>query len=394
MLEVADVVRAAGDDYIRKHGDRLLPSHRRALRDIAQCRTAALGGHVHRCDRCDRERFSDHSCRNRHCPKCEGEATREWLQQRLAALLPGAYSLITVTLPAELRDVARANQKTVYAALMRCAAEAVLKLAADPAHLGAQVGVLAVLHTWTQLLTYHPHVHLLVTAGGHNQEGNTWHYPRNRRWLLPGFAVAEVFRGKFRDALAAEGLLAAVPARAWRHARWVADVEFAGDGERILRYLARYVHRVAISNSRIERIRDGQVTFRYQDRRRPGNNKRRGRPVTRRSTVDQEEFLRRFLLHILPSRFAKIRYDGLLASASKARCERARALLLRATGREPATPAVTVDTSASVLQGDRESAELTDANRTSRERTWPCPFCKRGRMRVVNTIARAKKVPP
>jgi hypothetical protein len=266
VLELADIVRTAGDEYRDKNGSRMIPSHHRTLRDIEDCRTATFGGHVYRCDRCARERYSYHSCRNRHCPKCEGDATKRWLASLRERLVSSDYFFLTFTLPAELRAVAYANQRLVYSALLRCAAQAVLKLTADGRHLGAQPGILAVLHTWTQLLTYHVHAHLLVTAGGLTSGGDTWRFTRNRKWLVPGFALADVFRGMMRSALKQAGLLSQVPSHAWTRRRWVVDCKYAGDGVRVAEYLARYARRVGITNSRLEKYENGCVTFRYLDR--------------------------------------------------------------------------------------------------------------------------------
>jgi hypothetical protein len=200
MIEVADVFRRFAADYLSAHGASMLPSHRRAIEDILDCRTAALGGQVWRCDACGTEVFSFHSCGNRSCPKCHTAQTQEWLEHRWAEMLPVPYFHITVTVPAELREVLRANQRDGYAALMQASAAAIIELARDPRYVGGTVAVLAVLHTWTQQLNLHPHVHCLVSGGGISEDASTWH-PARRNFLVPIKALAKLVRGKFRALL-------------------------------------------------------------------------------------------------------------------------------------------------------------------------------------------------
>jgi hypothetical protein len=326
MLELADIVRATGEVYQRLHGASLLPSHRRALRDIVACRTAALGGHVQACDQCGTRQYSYHSCRNRHCPKCYREQTERWLDRQRARLLPCAYYLLTFTLPADLRAVARAHQKRVYGVLMTAAAAALLRLTADPRYLGARPGLLAVLHTWTRALLYHPHVHMLVTAGGLRGSDHTWVRPRHAAFLVPGRALSRLFRGKVRVGLRKAGLLEQVPLAIWRH-ECVVHVQPAGTGEKVLEYLARYVFRVALVNSRLERFEDGHVTFRYRD----------GRSgLLRRCTLDAVAFLGRFLQHVVPQGFTKVRHYGLFSPSRRDLLARAREQLVAASVNVPA----------------------------------------------------------
>ena len=321
MLELADIVRAAGEVYQRRHASTLLPSQRRALRDIVACRTAALGGHVRACDHCGTRQYSYHSCRNRHCPKCHGEQTQRWLDRQRARLLPCAYFLPTFTLPAELRALAWAHQTLVYGLLMTAAAAALLKLSADPRYLGARPGVLAVLHTWTRALLYHPHVHMLVTAGGLRGTDQLWVPSKRVAFLVPGRVLSRLFRAKVRAGLRKAGLLDQVPLAVWRH-EWVVHVKPAGTGEKVLDYLARYVFRIALANSRLERFEDGQVTFRYRD----------GRTGTiARCTLDAVSFLGRFLRHVLPRGFAKVRHYGLFSPARHDLLAQAREQLLAAS---------------------------------------------------------------
>ena len=194
MFEVADIFREAGQAYRGRFAARMLPSHLRAMRDIERCRTAALGGHLRQCDDCGALQYSYHSCRNRHCPKCHGDQTRRRLEQQRARVLPCSYFLLTFTLPAQLRDLARAHQKVVYGILMRAAAQSLLKLTADLRYLGARPGIIAVLHTWTRAMLYHPHAHLLVTAGGLTGDGRIWRYPTRPEFLVPGHALSVIFR--------------------------------------------------------------------------------------------------------------------------------------------------------------------------------------------------------
>ncbi|MGH7645093.1 MAG: IS91 family transposase, partial [Gemmatimonadales bacterium] len=241
MLEVADIVRRHGAAYRQQFARRLLPRHHRALADIEACRTPALGGQVFACDHCAQKVYAYHSCKNRHCPKCHGEQTRRWLQtQRARLLLHCPFYLLTFTLPAELRAAARAHPTVLYRLLMQAAAAAILTLARDPRFLGAATpGLLAVLHTWTRALLFHPHVHLLVTAGGLSADGRAWVNPKHPRFLLPERALAQIFRGKVRHCLKKAGLFALVPPAAW-HKPWVVHCQHAGSGQKVLDYLGRY----------------------------------------------------------------------------------------------------------------------------------------------------------
>jgi Putative transposase/Transposase zinc-binding domain len=368
MLELADIVRAAGEVYQRLHGATLLPSHRRALRDIVACRTAVLGGHVQACDHCGTRQYSYHSCRNRHCPKCHGEQTERWLDRQRARLLPCAYFLLTFTLPAELRALARAHQKIVYRVLMTAAAAALLKLAADPRYLGARPGLLAVLHTWTRALLYHPHVHMLVTAGGRRGSDGRWVLPRHVAFLVPGRALSRLFRAKVRAGLRKSGLLEQAPSAVW-HREWVVHVQHAGTGEKVLEYLARYVFRIALVNSRLERFEDGQVTFRYRD----------GRTgLVRRCTLDAVAFLGRFLQHVLPQGFTKVRHYGLFSPSCRDLLAQAREQLIAASATPSADPAPTVP------------ATTPAPTRALRSR---CPACRIGVLHIVDTLRPSGRSP-
>jgi hypothetical protein len=347
-LEVADVIRQYGDAFLDRFGGVLSAAQRKALRDLAACRTAVLGGHIEYCLDCGHERIAYNSCRNRHCPKCQALARARWLAQQAGHLLPVAYHHVVFTLPAEVSELALANPAVLYDLLMRSAAATLREVAANPKRLGAAVGVLMVLHTWGQNLHHHPHVHCVVTGGGLSCDANgqvdaapCWVACRPG-FFLPVRVLSRVFRGKFldglnqlfeQDKLLLPGRLrmlaeASVRAAWWKtlYARdWVVYSKRPfGGPEQVLRYLAGYTHRVAISNSRLERLEDGRVTFRIKDY---ADGAR-----TKRLTLDAEEFLRRFVQHVLPRGFVKVRHYGLLANAQReARLRVCRRLLLVVT---------------------------------------------------------------
>ncbi len=298
MLEVADVLRQYGPAYLEQFGAKMPASHRRAFEDILRCRTAALGGHLYEGNECGRQHYSYHSCRNRSCPKCHASDTQIWLQQRQAELLPVPYYHVIFTLPQELRGFARLHQGQVYALLMQSAAHAILKLAADPHYVGGLVGVMAVLHTWGSTLAYHPHVHCLVTGGGVSADRQTW-LPARDDYLVPVEALSKLFRGIVLDQIRRQFPEIKLPSSLGQKA-WVVHCKPAVQGtEKVLEYLGRYIHRVAITNSRLLSIDDGKVTFRYRDSR---------TGETKTMTLDANEFIRRFLQHVLPSGVHKVRY--------------------------------------------------------------------------------------
>lgn len=317
MLEVADVFHEAGPAYRERFAARMSSSQLKVMRDIERCRTPALGGHLHQCDRCGHLLYSYHSCRNRHCPKCQGDQTQRWLDKHQTLLLSCSYYLVTFTLPKQLRALARSQQKTLYGLLMACAAQALQTLLADPRWLGARPGMLAVLHTWTRTLLFHPHAHFLVTAGGLADDGQAWRRPARRDFLVPCRVLSVIFRAKVRRALEQAELLDQVPRKAWKR-KWVVHCRHAGDGQRALLYVARYVHRIAITNSRLESFDQHQVSFRYRD-------SRSGQ--LQRCALSTDQFIRRFLQHVLPPRFTKIRYYGLFSPRCRDALERARPLL-------------------------------------------------------------------
>ena len=331
-VEVADIFRDHGPGYRQCYADRLSMEQRRAMRAIELCRTAALGGHVDECDQCGALRISYNSCRNRHCPKCQCLDKERWLEDRRRDLLPVPYFHLVFTLPRELGPLALRNQALMYDALFRSASQALMELSADRRHLGAQIGATALLHTWSQTLTYHPHVHFIVTGGGLSTDGRRW-VRAKRSFFLPVRALSRLFRGKMlaavktayqTDALVFPGTIAELAgAKAFHRlldalyeTEWVVYCKppFRRP-EQTLEYLARYTHRVAISNDRIAGCQDGKVTFRYRD---SAANR------IRQMSLEAEEFIRRFLQHVLPNRFVRMRHYGLLSTRNRktklARC--------------------------------------------------------------------------
>jgi hypothetical protein len=366
VLEVADVFRRFSGGYLARHGASMLPSHHRAIRDILACRTPALGGHAYRCDRCGHEVFAWHSCKNRSCPKCHTEQTRAWLEKRRAQLLPAPYFHVIATVPEELRGICRANQKDAYAALMRATAESIVELARDMRYCGATVGVLAVLHTWTQRLDHHPHVHCLVTGGGVSDDGAHW-LPARRNFLVPVKALSCLIRAKFRALLGKACPDLTVPPAVWRQ-KWVVHCVPWGTGETaVLDYLARYAFRVALTNGRLTALDDQGVTFRYKDR---------TKGYWRACRVSGEEFMRRFLQHVLPRGFHKVRYFGLWHPARREQMDRARfALQLEpVSASQPVAPSTT--------------GNLTGTTAHKLQNGAACPCCRQGRMRHVRELPR------
>jgi len=342
-LEVADIFRAAGPAYRTAHAGHLGLHQLKIMSAVEQCRTAAMGGHVEACEDCGHWRVAYNSCRNRHCPKCQGAAARVWLAMREADLLPVGYFHVVFTLPAEVATIALQNKAVVYDLLFRAASETMQVIAADPTHLGARIGITAVLHTWGSALTHHPHIHMIVPGGGISPDGERWIHSRPA-FLLPVRVLGALFRRLFLTRLLAMheagqlaffGNLAPLAERCAflrhlspaRKKRWIvyAKPPFAGP-KAVLAYLSRYTHRVAISNSRLIRFDDDGVTFRYKDYRREGSDQQQV------MTLSADEFIRRFLLHNLPKGFHRIRHYGLLASgARKDHLARARQLLAVAT---------------------------------------------------------------
>jgi len=338
-LEVADIFRDHGPAWRAANAGHVSLGQLKVMSAIERCRTAALGGHVERCEKCAHTIVAYNSCRNRHCPKCQGAAAKEWLAERKAELLPVPYFHVVFSLPGRIADIAYQNKAVIYDLLLTISAETLLTIAADPQRLGARIGILSVLHTWGSALTHHPHVHMIVPGGGFSLDGKRWVCCRPR-YLLPVPVLSSLFRrlllekltaahsagklqffgkhAKLSDAKAFAAYLAPL-----RNSKWVVYCKRPfGGPEEVLRYLARYTHRVAISNSRLLALDERGVTFRYKDYRRNGADRQQ------LMTLSVDEFIRRFLLHVLPRGFHRIRHYGLLsASARRADLARARELL-------------------------------------------------------------------
>ena len=383
--EVADVFRAHGAAWRSANAGHVSLGQLKLMSAIETCRTSALGGHVERCEDCAHTRVAYNSCRNRHCPKCQGAAARQWLAEREGELLPVPYYHVVFTLPAAIGALAFANKAVVYDLLFTTAAETLITIAADPKHLGARIGLTAVLHTWESALTHHPHLHLIVPGGGLSPDGARW-IACKPGFFLPVRVLSRLFRRLFLEGLAAlheAGRLAffgdlapLVDKRAFdaalaplRRSEWgvFAKRPFAGP-QAVLAYLARYTHRVAISNSRLVKLDDAGVTFKWKDYR------IKGRDRLKTMTLNAAEFIRRFLLHVLPSGFHRIRHYGLFASAVRRQnVASARQLL--------ASPKL------SGAKADTGAETPTPAHR--------CPCCG-GRMIVIETFegVRPARSPP
>jgi hypothetical protein len=305
-LELADIFRQYGPAYRQKYANRLLPSHRRAMRAIEQCRTPALGGQAYSCPQCHQTQYSYHSCRNRHCPKCQNDKAQEWLEKQQDFLLPVPHFMLTFTLPAALRPLARSHQALVYDLLFRTSAAATQHLAQDTRFVGGQLGLIGILHTWGRNLSYHPHVHYLIPAGGMASDHRTW-LPAHHHFLLPVKAISRIFRAKFHHAFLKSGLANTIPADVWKQ-DWVVHCKPVGNGRTALKYLAPYVFRVAISNRRLVKLENNQVTFRYR-------SSTTGQITF--CTLSADEFIHRFLQHVLPRGFVKIRYFGFFGSSQR-----------------------------------------------------------------------------
>src|SRR5467141_4053014 len=374
-LEVADLVRAAGNAFIERSRKWITWKHVKVLLAIARCRTAALGGHLDECTRCGHRAISYNSCRNRHCPKCQAGARERWLEKRRRELLPTRYVHVVFTLPRHLAPLVLQNKKVIYDLLFRTSAETLLQVARDPKHLSAEIGFFSVLHTWSQKLEIHPHVHCVVPAGGLSLDLTHW-VPASQRFFLPREVLREVFRGKFVDALQhafrdgqlcfhgnltllAQPKTFAAWLRPLYRKDWIVYLKPPFGGPQfVLQYLGRYTHRVAISNHRLAAFADGKVTFRWRDS--AHNNEQK------LITLSLDEFLRRFLLHLLPEGFVRIRNFGILAN-----CKRATTLPL----------------SFQLLGGTPQTQQK--ASTAGPSDLWSCPKCG-GSMMVVERLTTAE----
>jgi Putative transposase/Transposase zinc-binding domain len=325
VTTLGELFRRYGPAYRARFGSILSESQLQALQAIAQCRTEALGGQLFVCPACQTTRYSYHSCRNRHCPTCQQDAAERWLAEQQNLLLPVPYFLVTFTLPAELRAVARQYPEAIYPLLFHASSAALQQLAHDPRFLGGQIGMLGVLQTWTRDLRFHPHVHFLVPALALSPDRSRWLVGK-RDFLVHVKPLGQLFRAKFRAGLAKTPWSSQVKARAWKQS-WVVDCRPVGSGASALKYLAPYIFRIALSNNRIERVANDEVSFRYTDGK-TGEKKRATLPV--------DTFISRFLAHVLPKGFVKVRYYGLLCPAKRQRLKQARSLLrLQQAGEKP-----------------------------------------------------------
>jgi hypothetical protein len=386
-LEVADIFRRHGPAWRQANAGHVSLGQLKVMSAIENCRTAALGGHVARCENanCAYTQIAYNSCRNRHCPKCQGAAAREWLAAREAELLPVPYFHVVFSLPAQIADIAYHNKAAIYDILFKASAETLITIAADPKHLGARIGALSVLHTWGSALTHHPHVHMIVPGGGISLDGKRWIACRPG-FFLPVRVLSRLFRRLVLEKLDAAhragqlqffGKHAALTnAQAFaaylaplRNIEWVVYSKrpFGGPAE-VLRYLARYTHRVAISNRRLVALNNKGVTFKWKDYRRDG----RERYAV--MTLDTHEFIRRFLMHVLPQGFHRIRYYGLLTSPTRANnIARIRELL--------AVPLIPID----AIKAATTKASTSAQPEEPKAPEHPCPCCG-SRMRIIETF--------
>ena len=382
-LEVADVFRRYGAAYRQQHAGSLSRGQLRVMSAIERCRTAALGGHLEQCNQCQFQRIAYNSCRNRHCPKCQSLARAQWIEDRQAELLDTQYFHVVFTVPEEIAAIAYQNKELVYDILFRATSETLRTIAADPKHLGAEIGFFAVLHSWGQNLPFHPHLHCVVSGGGLSPDGKRW-IPCRPGFFLPVRVLSRLFRRLFLESLEKafdDGQLQFFSSlqelqnrlvflrylARLRKSKWVvyAKAPFAGP-QQVLDYVGRYTHRVAISNNRLLAIEDGQVQFRYKDYR--DGSQQKTMPLS------GNEFIRRFLLHVLPDGFQRIRYYGFLGNRHrKEKLQHCRQLLAMVPLED--TPAEPTGED----YRDRYQA-LTGAS------LWECPVCHRGRMIVIGVI--------
>jgi Putative transposase/Transposase zinc-binding domain len=385
-LEVADIFRDHGAAWRAANVGHVSLDQLKVMTAIERCRTAALGGHVERCEKCSHTVIAYNSCRNRHCPKCQGAAAQEWLAEREAELLPVPYYHVVFSVPARIADIAYQNKSIIYDLLFKASSETMLTIAADPKHLGARIGFLSVLHSWGSPMTHHPHVHMIVPGGGFSLDGRRWVACRPR-FFLAVRVLSELFRGLFLHKLRA-AYQAGELQFFGKHAQLVDPQAFAaylrplydkkwvlyckrpfGGPKEVLRYLARYTHRVAISNRRLIACDDKGVTFKWKDYRLEGPER------YKIMTLPPHEFIRRFLMHVLPAGFHRIRYYGLLASGRRTEnIARARELL--------APPIIPVDAIKAIGANAGDSPNAAEPQTTNL-----CPCCG-GRMIIIERFER------
>jgi hypothetical protein len=389
-LELADIFREHGPAWRQANAGHVSLEQLKVMSAIENCRTATLGGHVLRCENCSHIQIAYNSCRNRHCPKCQGAAAKEWLAEREAELLPVPYFHVVFSLPSQIAEIAYQNKAVIYGLLFKASSESMLTIAADPKHLGARIGILSVLHTWGSALTHHPHVHMIVPGGGFSLDGNSWISSR-ADFFLPVRVLSRLFRRLFLDKLAAahktgelqffgdhaklaDAKVFAAYLAPLRKREWVVYSKRPfGGPEEVLRYLARYTHRVAISNRRLIACEENGVTFKWKDYRVEGPER------YQTMTLATGEFIRRFLMHVLPAGFHRIRYYGMLTSRKRAEnVARARELLLTPP------PLIPIDAIKAATTRAGESSTKADEQQTAKH---PCPCCG-GPMTIIERFAR------
>jgi len=364
MPFITDIFRTYGPAYRDRFGQSMPPTHRRTIQDIIDCRTVLMGGHVFACNHCEQLRYAYHSCKNRSCPTCHESDRKIWLEKRRQERLPVPYFHAVFTLPKELHEIIRSHQKAGYAILMEAAAMSLMKLAKDSRYVGGQIGMLAVLHTWTRALVYHPHVHCLIPAGGLSPDRRYWLEAR-KNYLVPVRALSGIFRATFMALIRRKLPQVTFSQSLWEKS-WVVYCKLGNHAaDKTLAYLARYVHQTAITNSRILHTEQGKVTFRYKDSR-----EHRWKTMT----LDVSEFMRRFLQHVLPRGFHKVRYYGLLSPRNRQRLDQIR----RTLNQNAPTP-------------KQDPQEPKDK---SKHFFLLCPFCQKGFLIPMMVIPRQWRGPP
>ena len=304
MSSLADIIRLYGTEYLNTFSESILPSHKKVMQHIASCRTREMGGQKWLCSSCGKVHYSYHSCRDRHCPRCQNDRVDDWLEKQFELLFPVPYFMATITVPQDLRPVFRSQQKIMYHLFFKASAEAIMLLAKDKRFLGADIGIMGILQTWTRQLVYHPHIHFLIPGGGIRND--RWKYAKPD-FLIHVKPLSRLIRKLFRKMLKEANLFRQLPQSVWKQ-EWVCHIKPVGNGESVLRYLAPYVYRVALSDRNILGVKDERVTFRYKE---SENDK------FKTCTLDVFEFLRRFLQHVLPKGFVKVRYFGFLATKKR-----------------------------------------------------------------------------
>jgi len=366
MPGVADIFRSYGPQYRIRYGAAMPPSHRRTMQAVIDCRTERMGGHLFQCTHCHQVRYSYHSCKNRSCPTCHESDRKAWLEKRKQEQLPVPYYHAVFTVPRQLHGIIRAHQKILYALLMEAAARSLMKLAADTRFVGGKIGMLCVLHTWTRALVYHPHVHCLIPAGGISPDQRYWLDARPT-YLVPVRALSNLFRASFITMARKKLPDVAFPQSLW-NTPWVVYCKPCGHStDKTLAYLARYVHQTAITNSRILAVAQGNVTFRYKD-----STECRWKTMS----LDASEFIRRFLQHVLPRGFHKVRFYGILSPRSQSLLEQIRRLL------------------ANKSEADADEPSKNDTNPAIPPAPVLCPLCRKGYLIEVMTIPRTWRAPP